>query len=214
MNRYLFISLMMLTASAEAFERQHDSHEHGAATMMLAVDGHELQLRIESPAANFLGFEHAPRTEQELQQLKQAEAVLRDPAQVISLSTSAGCKLEKAELASSIKQHKSDEDHNHEHDEHGDDHDKNGHNHDDDHDKHGDKHEEQGHGHEDHSGSENHSDFAIDYHFDCSDIAALKQVEVQLFSQFPLLQTLELQYIAPQGQGAAELTPANPVFQF
>ena len=47
---------------------------------------------------------------------------------------------------------------------------------------------------------------------------ALKQLDVKLFSHFPLLEELEVQYIVPlesgSGQGVQHLSPTQPLFKF
>src|SRR5690606_1562837 len=45
------------------------SHQHGQALLQLAVDGEQLELTLESPAANLAGFERAARSAEEPQQL-------------------------------------------------------------------------------------------------------------------------------------------------
>ncbi|GGK58476.1 DUF2796 domain-containing protein [Amphritea balenae] len=190
-----------VSSSVMAFERQHDSHEHGAATLLLAVEGNELQLRIESPAANFLGFEHAPETAEQHQQLEQTVALLRDSKSVISLPEAADCRTEMTGVRHSLEDEEHEDDHSHDdehqHDEHSD-HDEKGH---DDHDT---EHAEKG----------GHSDFTMEYHFECASIESLSSIRVELFRQFPLLKDLDVQYITPAGQGAVQLTPDNAQLSF
>ena len=40
--------------------RQYDSHVHGMGTLNLVADGSEVHIELDSPAANLVGFEHAP----------------------------------------------------------------------------------------------------------------------------------------------------------
>lgn len=62
----------------------------------------------------------------------------------------------------------------------------------------------------DFSGSE-HADIDARYSFRCADPAALKAVETRLFKHFKRLYRIEVQRATPAGQGAARLTPKNPV---
>ena len=41
-------------------KRQLDSHEHGVSTLKIAIEGKELNMELESPANDIIGFEHAP----------------------------------------------------------------------------------------------------------------------------------------------------------
>jgi len=41
----------------------HEAHEHGVAHLNVAIEGNRLYIEFSSPAANFVGFEHRPRTQ-------------------------------------------------------------------------------------------------------------------------------------------------------
>ena len=41
-------------------KRQLDSHQHGVSTLKIALEGQNMQLELESPANDIVGFEHAP----------------------------------------------------------------------------------------------------------------------------------------------------------
>ncbi|MCV6611226.1 MAG: DUF2796 domain-containing protein [Amphritea sp.] len=212
----LVSSLLLVAGSVQAFERQHDSHEHGVATMLVALEGNELQLVLESPAANFAGFEHAPRNDEQRQVLAKVEKQLKMPEVVLALPSAAGCQVEHANLNHSLdsdgqEEHHDDGHKDHDHDEHHDEGHK-GHDHDEHHD---DDHKGHDHDEHDHEGEEtSHSDYRLEYHFECSNPAALKEIEVNLFKHFSLLHDLDVNYIGPNGQGAAELNPENPRFRF
>jgi hypothetical protein len=62
------------------------------------------------------------------------------------------------------------------------------------------------HGDED----EAHGDLDADYRFVCAHPEALDRIEVRLFERFQATQRLRVQYATEKGQGALELTPANP----
>ena len=191
MNRFLFISLSVALATPVlAFDRQHSSHEHGVATMLLAIEDNEVQLRIESPAANLLGFENAAHTDAEKQGLKQAVKDLRNADNVVQFPGQAECRVKRASVLHTVGAEDLHDEGKHE-----------GHSHDE-------------HKHDEHKEQQSHSDFIIEFRFECGVIAKLNQLDVKLFSKFPLLETLDLQYIAPQGQGAAELTAKKTLFRF
>lgn len=229
--------LLLFASAAQAFDRQHDSHEHGVAKMLVALEGNELQLVLESPAANFAGFEHAPRTEAQRQTLAQVAMQLKTPEMVLTLPAAAGCAVELTSLEHSLD--KESHDHvehghdGHDHDEHkGHDHDEHSHDehaHDEhkghDHDEHSHgEHEHKDHDHDehhadkhsghDHGDQESHSEYRLEYHFECSDPAVLDSIEINLFKHFALLHDLDVNYIGPNGQGAAALNAENPRFSF
>lgn len=51
----------------------------------------------------------------------------------------------------------------------------------------------------------NHSEFEVSYTFNCSDVAALDSMETKLFSLFPSIEEIDVDYITPGGQGSTEL---------
>jgi hypothetical protein len=186
-------------------KRQHGAHVHGIAALNLALEGKEVQVELDSPAANIVGFEHAPSSEADHAALDKAVATLKGGDQLFRFNPEAGCRMEKAEVSSALL----DEDHHgHGHDHgHGE---KEAHDHDEhQHEKHG--HEE--HGHEEHEG-ETHSDIGAVYHFECDRPGKLTQLTVELFEAFPGTEKLNVQYVIESKQGAAELTPADHVVKF
>lgn len=62
--------------------------------------------------------------------------------------------------------------------------------------------------------AEEHADIEASYTFQCENPAALKRLETTLFKQFKRLYRLETQHAGPGGQGAARLTPKQPVLQW
>ncbi len=77
----------------------HGAHVHGQARLMLAVDGNTVQISLESPLDNLLGFEHAPRTPREKQAAEAMLARLKAPETLLALSPAAGCKAGPAQVS-------------------------------------------------------------------------------------------------------------------
>ena len=42
-------------------KRQLGSHEHGVSTLQIALEGQYIQMELESPANDIIGFEHLPK---------------------------------------------------------------------------------------------------------------------------------------------------------
>ena len=59
-----------------------------------------------------------------------------------------------------------------------------------------------------------HADIEGSYTFQCANPASLKSIEVTLFKQFKRLYRLEVRRIGPSGQGAARLTPKQPILSW
>jgi hypothetical protein len=190
-------------------KRQHDAHVHGIAALNLALEGKEVHVELESPAANIVGFEHAPSSEADHAALDKAVATLKEGDRLFKFNSDAGCRMEKAEVTSALL----DEEHGEHAGGHADDHGhgkKEAHGHDEhQHEEHG--HED--HGHEEHGGG-THSDIDAAYHFECDQPGKLTQLTVELFEAFPGTEKLNVQYVIESKQGAAELTPANHVVKF
>ena len=91
--------------------RHHDSHQHGVAEMNVAIDGNQLIIELKSPAANIVGFEHAPQDQAERKQVKQAMEQLKMADKIFQPSAAAKCIPDAAEVESELAQH----DHGHQH---------------------------------------------------------------------------------------------------
>jgi hypothetical protein len=172
--------------------RQHGAHVHGIATLNLALEGREVHIEFDSPAANIVGFEHAPSSQADLATLNKAVAMLKDGDRLFRFNAAAGCEMEQATVTSALldeqgKMHSGDHDHEK---------------------KHGHAEEE----HADHGAT--HADIEAAYHFECKRPDKLTQLSVELFEAFPGTGKLNVQYIIENKQGAAELTPAGHVIRF
>ncbi|MBM0104947.1 DUF2796 domain-containing protein [Steroidobacter sp. S1-65] len=101
-KRTLFVTLLCATATCAAAEDEmfedHHAHEHGVATLNVAVDASRLALQFRSPAMNLVGFEHRPRTAQDQAAVSQALEWLRDPAGQFQPSAEASCRVVKSEV--------------------------------------------------------------------------------------------------------------------
>ena len=110
---------------------QHGAHEHGTARMTLAVSDTGLDVSLESPAANLFGFEHNASTDEDHSVVHKAVKTLKAEGNVLTIDSSAGCKLAEVKIESSIvAAHKAEKHGDDEHKEEGEHDDK------DDHDKH------------------------------------------------------------------------------
>ncbi len=186
-------------------ERQSGVHDHGHSEMNIALTGNEFLVELLSPAANVLGFEHEPETEEQRAALAEAVSALRAGEQVLQLSAAAGCTLQTADIESKL----TDEEHSEEHhdDEHADEHDKDEHSkehHDDEHAK--DEHSEE---HHDDEHADEHSEFHVTWFYRCDKPAELKTVDVALFDLFPGFEEIDVSFAGENYQLAWELSPGN-----
>ncbi len=93
----LAVSLVLALAAPA---RAGKPHEHGAAQLDVALDGTTLNLSLESPLDDLVGFERAPRTEAEKRAAAAAIATLRAADALFVIDPAAGCKSTSVELRS------------------------------------------------------------------------------------------------------------------
>ena len=67
------------------------AHVHGAAELRIVVDGAQLEVALETPLDNLLGFEHAPRTASERAAVRAMAARLRQPSTLFMPTPAARC---------------------------------------------------------------------------------------------------------------------------
>ncbi|RON55819.1 DUF2796 domain-containing protein [Pseudomonas frederiksbergensis] len=182
-------ALLPLAVAYAANESEHGSlgaHEHGVGRLNAALDGQTLELELESPAMNLVGFEHVATTDADKAKVAAAKAKLENPLALFNLPKAAGCKVATQELESPLFGDKPDADDDH------DEADKDGHEH-----------------HHDHSEIHAH------YQFSCSAPGALKTLDLTtIFNTFPATQKIQVQLISPSGQQGVEVTSKAAALKF
>lgn len=193
-------ALMLVANMPWAFageNRQHGAHEHGVGKLDIAQEGGALQLELDSPAINIVGFEHEPNSEDDHHALERALAQLKKGAGLFTLPKSANCRLVDADADTPLMDHDEEEAH-HESEHH------------DEHAEHAGHHK-----HEHEPGHDRaHSDITARWRFDCAHPDALDRLGVNLFKAFPLTERLQVQYITERGQGAAVLNALQSELRF
>ncbi len=180
------ITSALLTAgltsiSVAQTERDLGAHEHGAASLNVALQDNLVIIELDSPWNNLIGFEHAPSTDEQHAMVDDAMALLNTPASLFSF-VGTDCTPTETSIESTLETSDHDDDHKDEHsdnhdeehkdehahgDEHKDEHDHD-HEHKDEHD-HDHKHEhehkdEHGHEHEEeHKDEHDHDDHGDDH---------------------------------------------------
>jgi hypothetical protein len=94
-------ALALVTAPIVTRAQGHGhAHVHGVASLQIAVDGQTLTLSLRTPLENLVGFEHAPRTEQQKKALRDAEESLKSPASHFAPTAVARCEASSSKLES------------------------------------------------------------------------------------------------------------------
>jgi hypothetical protein len=189
-------ALLPLAIAHAADEHDHDhdhehgslgAHEHGVGRLNAALDGQTLELELESPAMNLVGFEHVATTDADKAKVAAARAQLEKPLTLFSLPAAAGCKVVSQELESPLFGDKPDAD-----------------DHDDD--------EADKDGHEHHH---DHSEIHAHYQFNCATPGALKTLDLaNVFNTFPATQKIQVQLISASGQQGTEVTAKAAALKF
>ncbi|MBD9415770.1 DUF2796 domain-containing protein [Pseudomonas sp. PDM16] len=109
-----FALLPFTIAQADSHEHVHDhdhaheehgslgAHEHGVASLNVALDGQTLEIQLESPAMNLLGFEHAAKNDADKAKVASTRKHLEQPQALFALPIEAKCALQESELESPL----------------------------------------------------------------------------------------------------------------
>ena len=188
----LFLACSLAGAALSASEdehREHGAHEHGRGALDIAVEGEELVVEFRIPAANVVGFEHAPRDDAEREAVRRALAPFQDAASLLTLPTEAECELETLHAGLwSMDLEEAGEGEEHGHEEHG--HEK------EEHDEHGAE-----------PADEAHSELRATYHFHCHAPDELSVMEVRAFEHLLDADEIDVRVVTPRAQRAMELHP-------
>lgn len=187
-----FALLPLAVAHAhDEHDHEHGSlgaHEHGVGRLNAVLDGQALELELDSPAMNLVGFEHLATTPADKAKVAAARKQLENPVALFNLPKAAGCVVSSQELNSPLFGDKPEADHD-----------------DDDDDAKDGAHE---HHHD-------HSEIHAHYQFTCATPTALSNLDLtQVFKTFPATQKIQVQLIGPSGQQGVEATNQAATLKF
>lgn len=204
----LSATLLVAAAGVNAAEvHQHGAHVHGIGTLNVALDGQELYVELDTPAANIVGFEHEPKNDEQASQLHEALELLGTAEKIFIFPVAAKCISHEIKVnGEEMADHHGETEHHHEEGETGHHHVEEGAGH---HHEEGEAKTEMEHG--DHAG---HSEISASYQFKCENPQELKSIGVQLFAHFPGFEKIEVQLLTPKNQTAVTLTPDRANISF
>ncbi|MGO4801346.1 DUF2796 domain-containing protein [Pseudomonas sp. W22_MBD1_FP4] len=190
-------ALLPLAIAHAAEDHDHDhehgslgAHEHGVGRLNAVLDGQTLELELDSPAMNLVGFEHVATTAADKAKVAAARKQLENPSALFNLPKAAGCVISSQELNSPLFGDKPEADHD-----------------DDDHD-----HDAKDGAHEHHH---DHSEIHAHYQFTCATPTALSNLDLtQVFKTFPATQKIQVQLIGPSGQQGVDATATAVTLKF
>ena len=172
-------TIIALSASHGVAEsvRQLGPHQHGHGSLNLAVEGQTVQMALEVPGADIVGFEYEATTAEDQAKVQAAKEKLAQPLALFVLPRNAGCKVTSAKV---VIAHESETDH----------------------DAH--EHEESAHAEADGHEAE-HSEFHAEYALTCSNVAAITTISFPYFDAFPNSEELAVTLITEKSQEAFEV---------
>lgn len=74
-----------------------DTHLHGHVELRVALENTSLELYLESPSVNIVGFEHRAASVQQIQAAEDAKSILESPAEIFSFSD-GNCSLSQSNV--------------------------------------------------------------------------------------------------------------------
>jgi hypothetical protein len=173
---------------AEEARRELGAHEHGHSTLNIAIEGDRIEMELEAPGVDLVGFEHAAESVEDQAALAQARATLMEPLALFVLPSSAGCTVQSASVE---VEGEGAHAHAGEQEEHED-----------------EEHEEVGH--DDHEGEEGHSEFHAVYGLTCADADRIDGIEFAYFETFTGAQEVQVTIITETGQKSFEVERDQP----
>ncbi len=192
----LSIVLSVLAPVGTALAQGPTAHEHGVAYLNLALDGEQLLLEFHAPAADLLGFEHAPRNAHEQSLTTALSTRLQQGSWLLTLPDEAHCRQTVGNVVTGHATEGHDDHHDH-----------------DDHQGHNDHHDHDGHqGHEEHDHQEEdaeHSDWMAAWQYLCQSPEHLTELSWQGFEHLPSITELRVQGVVGSKQFARTLTTSR-----
>ena len=98
-----FLPIMLATvlpvslAYAEE-KRELGSHEHGAAEMQIGIEGSSVEITLELPGKDVVGFEHQAETDEQRAAVDAQTKTLGDMMALLTIPEAAGCKVSSSEV--------------------------------------------------------------------------------------------------------------------
>jgi Protein of unknown function (DUF2796) len=196
---------ILVLASAQGAaetERQLGPHQHGHGSLNLAVEGQTVQMELEVPGVDIVGFEHKAKTAEDRAKMEAAAKTLAQPLALFILPGEAGCKVTAAKVSIVGATEPDDDTHELDHHDHTE----------------VEAHEAEDHQAEEHGADERqaeeheadehqaeHSEFHAEYALSCSNVAAITAISFPYFEVFPNSAELAVTLITEKGQKAFEV---------
>ena len=168
-------------------QHQHKAHAHGTSNLAIAFENNILQIQLETPLMDLVGFEGKPNTKTQKEAIENASETLKNWRKIFTFE--GGACIEKNIRVSS--EHNNDE-HSHKHKKH------------------------HSHKHKNHHKKDNdiHSELKIFYEFNCTNFNKFSSIKIRLFEKFTRIQKVNAQWVNINGQGQQLLDKKQNLLTF
>lgn len=173
---------LCLPANAGEAHREAGAHVHGQGSLAIAVENGAVEMELEAPGMDIVGFEHEATSDADKAAVAKAQATLGDPLELFKVPAAAQCKVAGRDVALE-----------------GED------------DKEKDGHDAKKDDHAEHGGGAGHTSFHATYTLECDNLAALTSIDFAYFRAFPGALKLDVNTVGANGQSGAEVTRESPV---
>lgn len=167
----------------ETATRQLGAHVHGTGKLNIALERRTLEIEIEAPGADIVGFEHTAKTAEQRAAIAKARAQLGKPMELFVFPAAAGCKQTSAKVQQVGHSHGHKHSHGH------------------------------SHGSAKGGAADEHMEFHAEYTFTCAKPDALVSLDTNYFKLFAGAQALEVTFIGGKTQTKGRLTREATTFK-
>jgi hypothetical protein len=98
-------ALALRPAAADQQRRELGAHEHGRGTLNIAIEGARINMELEVPGMDVVGFEHAVKSRDEMAAVERGKQLLMGALSLFALPAAAGCELTDAKVALEAEDH-------------------------------------------------------------------------------------------------------------
>lgn len=93
----LLICVLIFSSNANA-RKELKAHAHGVAKLDISIENNEIEANLEIPGADLVGFEGAPKTAKQKEDLKRMTDLMTKEYSLLMLDEAADCKVTQRKL--------------------------------------------------------------------------------------------------------------------
>jgi hypothetical protein len=166
-------------------QRQLGAHTHGTGKLGIAIERRTIEIELEAPGSDIVGFEHTARTAEQKKAISEARALLAKPLELFKFPAAAACKVASAKVRLVGHNHSHGHSHSHSH----------------------------SHGSAKSKDADAHSEFKAEYRITCTRPDQIGSIDVEYFKTFPRAEALDVTLIGGKGQAKQKVTRDKPRIQ-